>query len=157
MTNKEDRFNIQKHIELHAVTNGADQTGWIHTHGMHKLGCPDLEIRGVPLFLVSEAASLLNHVARYIVEQSRSGDHVVQLGHVMSASPSSIFRFVKLDPIQGDEEHFQHERWALSDEPMRNMCDDCVEAACSCGSDCDNCDGCDEPGCDEPDCGSELS
>lgn len=132
MTNQEDQFDIQ----LHAVTNGADQSGWIHTHGMDKLGCPDLEIRGVPLFLVEPAAMLLNKVVQYMVDLVRNGGEQVQLGHTMSAGPLSIFRFVKLEPIPGDEEHFEHERWALSDEPMRGMCDDCVGAAC----------GCDEPG-----------
>lgn len=136
MSDHED-FDIQEHITLHAVTNGTDQTGWIHTHGMDKLGCPDLEIRGVPLFFVSEAATLLNHVAAYMVALARSGKDEIRLGQTMSTAPSSTFRFIKLDPISGDEDHFEHERWALSDDPMRGLCDDCAGAA----------RGCDEPGC----------
>lgn len=146
--NKQDDFDIREHIHLHAVTNGAEQIGWIHTHGMEQFDCPDLEIRGVPLFFMEPAVSLLNHVAQFMAGRARNKETLVKLGETMSTGPHSAFRFVKLDPIVGDEEHFTHERWALSDEPMRDMCDSCMEAACSGGSDCDDCDGCD--GCDEP-------
>lgn len=130
MDTQEDEFDIQEHVVLHVVSNGADQLGWIHTHGMHQLGCADLEIRGIPLFMMEQAARLMNHVAQYMASKARVGEPV-ELGEVMSTSPYSTFRFVRLDPIPGDEAHFKHERWALSDEPMRGRCGEC-DTGCNC-------------------------
>ena len=119
-------------VELHLVTNGRHgQKGWIHTHGMDKLGCAELEIRNVPLFLAVEAGELLNHVAQYLIDQKRGGGPAVHLGQTMSTGQYSTFRFVKLPPIVGSEHHFQSERWALSDEPMQAHCD--CECKCECG------------------------
>lgn len=129
MTNQED-INIVEHIELHIVTDG--QGGWAHTHGMDKFGCADLEVRGIPLFLAEQVADLLNHVAQYIVYMKHESGKPVLLGDVVSMGPHSTFRLVKLDPIHGSEEHFIHERWALSDEPMRGRCSVC-ESGCNCG------------------------
>jgi len=128
----DNEFDIQEHVTLHVVSNGVDQTGWMHTHGMDKLGCADLEIRGIPLFLMESAARLMNHVAQYMAACVRNGEPPVKLGQVMSTSPYATFRFVRLDPIPGDEAHFAHERWALSDEPMRGRCGEC-ESGCACG------------------------
>jgi hypothetical protein len=111
-------------IQVHLVTSGDEQLGWIHTHGMEEWDLPNLEIRGVPLFLGSAATSLLNHVATYMVEIKEEEDRKVQLGERMQTGPMAIFQFVELPPIKGDEAHFEHPRWSLSDEPMRSMCAD---------------------------------
>ena len=122
-----NKNDIEDPIEIHIVSTGVAEMGWIHTHGMDKYGCPDLEIRGVPLFLMEPAAGLLNHIADYIIEQQRAGKNPVKLGHTMAVSRRTALKFVKLDPIAGSENHFREERWALSDEPMRGACIDCGE------------------------------
>lgn len=116
---------IEDSIQIHIVSTGVAEMGWIHTHGMSKFGCPELEMRGIPLYLMEPAASLLNHVADYMIEQRRAGTRPVQLGHTMAVSRRTAFRFVKLDPIEGSENHYVEERWALSDEPMRGRCVEC--------------------------------
>lgn len=118
---------IDDSIHIHIVSTGAAEMGWIHTHGMTKYGCPELEIRNVPLFLMEPASGLLNHVADYIIEQHREGKNPVKLGQTMAVSRRTAMRFVKLAPIPGSENHFLEERWALSDEPMRGACADCGE------------------------------
>ena len=112
---------ILEKIQIHLVTDGEAQLGWIHTHGMEEWDLPNLEIRGIPLFLGPAATSLLNHVASYMVGL-QAEDRRVQLGERMQTGPMEIFQFVELPPIKGDEAHFEHTRWALSDEPMRTMC-----------------------------------
>ncbi len=114
---------ILEKIQVHLVTGGDEQLGWIHTHGMEEWDLPNLEIRGVPLFLGPEAASLLNHVATYMVGIKEEEDRRVQLGERMQIGPMAIFQFVELPPIKGDEAHFEYPRWALSDEPLRSMCE----------------------------------
>lgn len=133
MDTQEDEFDIQEAIQLHVISEGEGQCGWVHTHGMAALGCAELEIRGVPLFLIDQAAQLLNKVAQYIVDRHRSGGPPVMLGQTMSTGEMSLFKFVKLDPISGEEDHYESERWALSDEPMRATCERCCEGCESCG------------------------
>lgn len=125
MTN--NKHDIEDSIQIHIVSTGVAEMGWIHTHGMTKFGCPELEMRAVPLYLMEPAAGLLNHVADYMIEQHQSGKTPVKLGHTMAVSRRTAFRFVKLAPIEGSENHYLEERWALSDEPMRGACADCGE------------------------------
>jgi hypothetical protein len=122
-------MNVQELIEIHCVTEGEEECGWIHTHGMADHGCAELEIRKVPLFLMEEAAALLNDTAEYMIELARAGGKVVQLGETMGIG-NVAFRFVKLEPIVGSENHFEVERWALSDEPMRGKCAGCDAEDC---------------------------
>lgn len=117
--------DIEELIHIHIVSTGNAEMGWIHTHGMNKLGCPELEMRGIPLYLMEPAAGLLNHIAEYMIEQQKLGKRPVQLGHTMAVSRRTAFRFVKLAPIEGSENHYVEERWALSDEPMRGRCVEC--------------------------------
>lgn len=116
-----DIKEIMEKVQIHLVTDGEAQLGWIHTHGMEEWGLPNLEIRGLPLFLGPAATSLLNHVASYMVGLKAEGRRV-ELGERMGTGPMEIFQFVELPPIKGDEAHFEHPRWALSDEPMRAVC-----------------------------------
>ena len=99
---------------IHHVTG----TGWVHTHGLAVLGLPELEIRGIPGFLAKDAARLLNEVSEYMQETKTP----VRLGETMETSPRTAFRFVKGDPIPGNECHYEEERWQLVD----------IEARCDC-------------------------
>lgn len=119
--------DIEDSIQIHIVSTGVAEMGWIHTHGMTKFGCPELEMRGIPLYLMEPAAGLLNHIADYMIEQQQSGRTPVKLGHTMAVSRRTALKFVKLPPIPECENHFLEERWALSDEPMRGQCAECGE------------------------------
>lgn len=116
--------HIQKLIDIHLVTDGGKSKGWAHTHGMNSLGYPDLEIRGVPLFLGPDAATLLNHVAGYIMTCKRP----VLVGQKMAISPMQVFLFKDgcAEPIDDDPEviksHYKDERLWLSDEPLVSAC-----------------------------------
>jgi hypothetical protein len=105
--NRQGEFMI-----LHHVTG----TGWVHTHGLASLGLPELEVRGVPDFLAEDAARLLNLVAGYMRKKR------VKLGETMATSPRTSFRFIKADPIPGNEDHYEDERWQIVD----------VETVCEC-------------------------
>jgi len=108
-------------ITIHLVM-GASGT-WAHTHGLHELGLPELEIRDVPRFLGPAAGRLLNEVAGYLIEQ-QGGGRPVELGHSMRVGSAPAFRFVQLRPVKGAECHFRRDRWALVDDPEQ-ACDCC--------------------------------
>jgi hypothetical protein len=57
-------------------------TGWIHTHGLQNEGYPELEIRGVPLFLAKPASELLYDVCDYMLGTRKR----VQAGETMASS-----------------------------------------------------------------------
>lgn len=112
---------VLKRVQIHLITDGEGTFRWIHTHGMEHWGLPNLEIRGVPMFLGPEATGLLNHIACYMVESQKEGKFVVP-GERMQTGPMQIFEFVTLPPIEGQEDHFEYPRLALSDAPMRSVC-----------------------------------
>jgi len=107
-------------VTMHHVTSGKTTKGWIHTHGMKELGLPELEIRNVPSFLADGAARLLRHVCRYMNEPGV----VVKPGETMETSPHTRFRFVKSQPIPGQDNHFEDERWQIVEIEM--MCEECA-------------------------------
>ena len=122
--------DVRNLIHIHMITSTIEhspQRGWVHTHGMAALELPELEIRGVPLILMYDAASLLNHVAQYMLDGKRGlhGARPVKLHEKMGVGHSRIVYFDKLPPVVGDEDHFKDERWALTDAAMGT--------ACSCG------------------------
>lgn len=128
----ETELNIQNLIQIHMVTDGEGTKGWVHTHGMATMGLPELEIRNVnPLYLMSTAGGLLNHIAQYMLDAKRGvdGAEAVKLNDTFGFghSPDQKGRFVKLDPIPGDEEHFTHERWALVPAEESIVCTSCAE------------------------------
>ena len=112
-------------FSVHVVTEGTDEKGWIHTHGLCDYGCPEIEMRGVPLFLMEPAAGLMEHIALYVLEQKTLGGRTVKLGDTMRVSQRAVVRFVKAPPIASSENHYEVERWTLSDDPMVNQCFDC--------------------------------
>lgn len=116
---------IQKLITVDAVVDGELTRGWVHTHGMDKLGLPELEIRNVtPNCLLVEASKLLNFVAQYVASAPKK----VELGDTMSfgPNPAECFRFAKLPPIPGEEEHYRVERWTLVDIEQACLCGECA-------------------------------
>lgn len=119
------RLDIRTRMQIHMVTDGP-HSGWVHTHGLAELGLPELELRAVPLLFGASAGRLLNHVAQYLYDGKHGIDGAgpVTLGQTMATEPYCRFKFVKLAPLPGDEEHFRVERWSLSDEPMSGFCDD---------------------------------
>lgn len=108
-----------KRIDLHYVISGRDTKGWVHTHGMNQYGLPELESRDVPGFLAEAAAAILNTVCDYMLD---SGE-IVSLGQTMALSPRTRFRFMKPDPIPGEEDHYDVERWQIVE--VEACCQDC--------------------------------
>jgi hypothetical protein len=106
--------------QLHAVA----EQGWIHTHGLDKLGLPELEMLDVPGFLMEAAAGLLHHVADYLCKPHSP----VLVGQTMQTSEHTRFRFVRgsedwlpeLEPGQAD--HYAVERWRIVDVEVRCAC-----------------------------------
>ena len=119
-----EKVDVMEAIQNHAVTTGEKTLGWVHTHGMRVYGLPELEIRDVPMMLVPAASMLLNEVADYMLNE----DVVVKVGERMRLGPV-VVEFSKLDPIKGGEEHYEVERWTLTDPEGEG------EARCE----CDNC------------------
>ncbi len=57
-----DELDAEDHVVLHVV-QGPSGASWVHTHGLAKLGVPDLEAHGVPPDLVGEVSSLFTDLA----------------------------------------------------------------------------------------------
>jgi hypothetical protein len=103
-------------VQFHHVISGSHTKGWVHTHGMDRLGLPELEMREVPAFLVEAAANILREVCDYMIDSGKK----VSLGEMMAASKQTVFRFVKAEPMPGQENHYHMERWQI------------VEVECGC-------------------------
>jgi hypothetical protein len=103
-------------IHFHHVISGRETKGWVHSHGMDRLGLPELEMRNVPAFLVEAAAKILRGVCNYMIESGNK----VSVGETMALSERTAFRFLKADPIPGQDNHYETERWQI------------VEVECQC-------------------------
>jgi hypothetical protein len=86
---------------------------------MDQLGLPELELRNVPSYFVDAAARILTQVCRYM----RRPGVVVKVGETMAISPKTAFRFVRAEPIPGNEDHYQVERWQIVETHL--PCDEC--------------------------------
>lgn len=117
---EKERVNVGDVVMVHMITNGEHTKGWVHTHGMARFGLPELEVRGLPLFMMAAAGHLINEIADYMLNEKE-----VKLGENFGLGRFVVVQLAKLDPIPGDEEHFQDERWALIDPPG-------AEGACEC-------------------------
>ena len=93
-------------------------TGWVHTHGMTAFGLPEFEIRDVPDLFVEAACGILRSVCHYL----KAHGVVVRAGETMALSPKTAFRFIRPEPIPGEDDHYQQERWQIVE----------VEASCDC-------------------------
>jgi hypothetical protein len=111
---------LMEHVRVEGVTDGS---GWVHTHGMVTLGLPELEMRGVPLYLMGAASRLMNIIASYMYEgkNGHPGTHPVRAGESLQIGNITV-RVDVATPISGDEEHYVTERWVVTDEPMRGIC-----------------------------------
>lgn len=58
---------------VHAVSEDATGTAWLHTHGLLRCGCAELEVIDVPLESVAPMCTLLNAVAGLCIEQGMPG------------------------------------------------------------------------------------
>ena len=103
-------------VQCDHVISGSDTKGWVHTHGMDRLGLPELEMRDVPGFLAESAAALLEHICDYMIDSGKK----VSVGETMAVSKRTTFRFVKAEPIPGHDNHYETERWQI------------VEVECQC-------------------------
>jgi hypothetical protein len=116
-----EQKRIQDRIQIHLIA----ELRWAHTHGMAKLGCPELEIRAVPTFLLGAAGGLLNDVADYILGNPAG---FVKLGERMSVGQFCTFRFEKLEPITPDQAvEYEVERWCLVEVEHAYNCACCGE------------------------------
>lgn len=57
-------FDVRDYVSVHAEV-GEDATLLLHTHGMVRFACPDLEMAGVPRDLLPFATQALNEVAHH--------------------------------------------------------------------------------------------
>lgn len=97
-------------IEIHNVI-GTPQSGhWLHTHGMDRLGLPELEIRGVPSYFVDPAGEVLQQISKYMQEPGRA----IRIGETIQIGPHSVAKFEISEPIKGSENHYEVERWSLA-------------------------------------------
>ena len=55
-----DDFAIEHHVTLHLVTDEVSHQAWLHSHGMEKFGCSNLETFDLPVALGRDAGKLLN-------------------------------------------------------------------------------------------------
>lgn len=101
------------------VVHHVIESGWVHTHGLDQLGLPELEIRNVPPMFAEAAARILREVSEYLQEPGV----VVKSGETMAVSPHTKFRFVTAEPISGDEDHYDVERWELVS--LAQVCECC--------------------------------
>jgi hypothetical protein len=106
-------------IECHHVISGTETKGWVHTHGMDQFGLPELEIRNVPAFLAVHAAAILRTVCDYMIDSGKK----VALAETMAISDQSVVRFEKAEPMVGQENHYDTERWQIVEAECR--CSDC--------------------------------
>jgi len=100
--------------------------GWVYTIGLAKQQLPELEIREVPTFMFAAAATILNNVADYMLNEELP----IGLNETMElGSKFCIFRFVKKPPIEGQEAFYTNERWCLV-EPggLGSLCNECQGA-----------------------------
>lgn len=108
-------------IKFDAVLGGPGEGAWVHTHGMDEYGLPELEIRGIPNFLIEPAANILHAVTDYMLDSGK----VIALGESFAVSDQIVFTFTKAVPLPGEEDHYDVERWLIADLPPNCLCERC--------------------------------
>jgi hypothetical protein len=106
---EEQKFDVNELIEVHLSPSDDERYVWVHTHGMAKLGKPELEVRDVPLLFQAAAGHMVNNLADYILNEEAE----VKLGHIFSSNPFEMVYLARLEPIGGQEDHYVDDRWAL--------------------------------------------
>ena len=110
----------QAGLKLHHVLG----EGWIHTHGMQAHDLPELEVRGVPGFLLIPAGDLLRQVCEYMLVTGK----VVRAGETMKVGPVRV-RFAEPVPQAGHEDHYRHPRLEVLDAGQNCECCGMLEVA----------------------------
>jgi hypothetical protein len=84
MKSNRKRIQASDVMYTHQVGDGP-ACGWVHTHGLAEAGFPELEVRGVPLFLGPAAAKLLVDIADYMLNNPKPirAGHRMRLGLAM--------------------------------------------------------------------------
>lgn len=122
------RLDARKLVQLELVCEGPAR-GWLHTHGLAALGHPELEIRGVPMFLGSAAAQVLGDLAEYLVNEAT---HPLLAGQTVGLARGS-FQVIEGRPDAAagyDDAHYRDVRLTLVDLPPHPLdCDDCAREA----------------------------
>lgn len=118
---KED-IDVKKVVVFHCVSNGEKTKGWVHTHGLAKFRLPELEIRGVPLFLAIPATNILIDIADHLLNSGKK----VNTGETFSLGDhlSLNVQLRRAVPIEGMEEHYADERWEIVDAST-GLCAEC--------------------------------
>lgn len=104
---------IQTPAVLIHLFNEGPLKGVIRTQGHAAQGLPELEIRGVPLFLAPDATRLLGKVSSFML----ANRDAIKLGDTMAVgSESARFMFEKLV--------LDENRWTLTDAAITGVCAD---------------------------------
>ena len=121
------RLDPRREILIDLVTDGPAK-GWLHTHGLEAYGEPELEIRGVPLFLGPLASRVLNDLADYMLNDAEGP---VLAGQLIRFGRSSI-QVVDGGPDDDagyDAGHYRTPRLLLVDPPDTGCeCDECARS-----------------------------
>ncbi|MFT3914386.1 MAG: hypothetical protein QM704_09785 [Anaeromyxobacteraceae bacterium] len=122
------RLDARSLVTLEVVCDGPAR-GWVHTHGLAALGHPELEIRGVPMFLGHAAAQVLGDLVDYLVNDAT---HPLLAGQNVGLARAS-FQVVEGHPDEAagyDAYHYVDPRLTLVDLPPHPLdCDECVAEA----------------------------
>lgn len=108
---KAKRLDPAKETVVHIVS---DERGWVHTHGLDKHGLPELEVRGVPLFLAEDAVVLLNEISDYLLNSGNpvKPGQTMQVGNRHIVFESGHSRDAALDAG-----HYDTPRLCVKDDP----------------------------------------
>jgi hypothetical protein len=87
------------------------ECGWVQSHGMAASGLPELEITGVPSFLVEAAATFLGEVCDSLLQSDRR----VKAGEMMETSPGAVVVFVRSTYKPCEEWQDEDERLKIID------------------------------------------
>ena len=129
-------IEVHKLIQIHMVFDGVGTTGWVHTHGMWEtFQLPDLEIVGVsPLFLMTAAGGMLNHIAQYMVDGKlgAAGAKPVVVGQAMGMGHGVFVKFGPSSPLNPKDQdeidgHFASPRWRVMPLMEQFKCAGCAD------------------------------
>ena len=93
-------FDISRHVALH-ITEWERETRWVHSHGMEKFACPDLELVEVAPSLVQEAILLVNQIAASLAR----GTHL-RAGQTINLGPLGFAQFISSTSPNDHQEPF---------------------------------------------------
>ena len=123
-----ETIDVRNFIRVDMVFDGDSSKGWVHTHGMWEtFNLPDLEIvRVEPLFLMSAAGMMLNHIAQYMVDgqMGLEGTKELKLGQTFGMDRVAIVKFELSTPLDKDdhETHYSTPRWRAVPVPGMFIC-----------------------------------